>query len=113
MTGTGTLNIHIKDQNDKLPELEMATMDMCLSDEPSKVNITAYDLDGEPYSGPFYFQPQVDDVKGKWRIDSDNGEVFLLIMPRTLRKNAFHTCSSGVPIGELFLDSDRTLLGSM
>ncbi|CAB1336199.1 unnamed protein product, partial [Coregonus sp. 'balchen'] len=50
LTGTGTLNIHLKDQNDNLPELEMATMDMCLSDEPSKVNITAYDLDGEPYS---------------------------------------------------------------
>uniref|UniRef100_A0A674A8Z2 Cadherin 26, tandem duplicate 2 n=1 Tax=Salmo trutta TaxID=8032 RepID=A0A674A8Z2_SALTR len=80
MTGTGTLNIHLKDQNDNLPELEMATMDMCLSDEHTEVNITAYDLDGEPYSGPFYFQLQGDDVKGKWRIDPDNGFLLLALL---------------------------------
>ncbi|XP_020362836.1 cadherin-like protein 26 [Oncorhynchus kisutch] len=84
MTGTGTLNIHIKDQNDNLPELEMATMDMCLSDEHTEVNITAYDLDEEPYSGPFYFQLQGDDVKGKWRIDPDNGYTVNLVKENTV-----------------------------
>ncbi|XP_041702612.1 cadherin-13 [Coregonus clupeaformis] len=84
MTGTGTLNIHLKDQNDNLPELEMATMDMCLSDEPSEVNITAYDLDGDPYSGPFYFQLQGNDVKGKWRIDPNNGYTVNLVKENTV-----------------------------
>ncbi|XP_071020858.1 cadherin-like protein 26 isoform X2 [Oncorhynchus clarkii lewisi] len=84
MTGTGTLNIHLKDQNDNLPELEMATMDMCLSDEHTEVNITAYDLDEEPYSGPFYFQLQGDDVKGKWRIDPDNGYTVNLVKENTV-----------------------------
>uniref|UniRef100_A0A4W5N2S2 Cadherin 26, tandem duplicate 2 n=1 Tax=Hucho hucho TaxID=62062 RepID=A0A4W5N2S2_9TELE len=84
MTGTGTLIIHLRDQNDNLPELEMATMDMCLSDEHTEVNITAYDLDEEPYSGPFHFQLQGDNIKGKWRIVPDHGYTVNLVKENTV-----------------------------
>ncbi|KAL1021484.1 hypothetical protein UPYG_G00013870 [Umbra pygmaea] len=84
MTGTGTLNIHIKDQNDNIPQLNTSTMDMCLSEEPSMVNITAFDLDGDPYSGPFTFQLQGDNVKGKWRIDPLHGYTVNLVKENTV-----------------------------
>ncbi|XP_034151609.1 cadherin-2 isoform X2 [Esox lucius] len=84
MTGTGTLNIHLKDRNDNLPQLEMTTMGMCLSDEPSKVNITAYDLDKDPYSGPFRFQLLGDDVKGKWSINPNHGYTVTLVKENTV-----------------------------
>ncbi|KAL1021471.1 hypothetical protein UPYG_G00013740 [Umbra pygmaea] len=84
MTGTGTLNIHIKDQNDNIPQLNTSTMDMCLSEKPSMANITAFDLDGDPYSGPFTFQLQGDNVKGKWRIDPKYGYTVNLVKENTV-----------------------------
>ncbi|KAJ8016236.1 hypothetical protein DPEC_G00005110 [Dallia pectoralis] len=84
MTGTGTLNIHLKDTNDNRPQLGMSNMDMCLSDEPSTVNITAYDLDGYPYSGPFRFQLHGDDVMGKWRVVPDYGYTVSLVKENTV-----------------------------
>lgn len=76
MTGTGTLNIHLNDQNDNTPFLERTSMDMCLSDQASVTNITALDLDGDPYSGPFHFQLE-GDVKDKWKLEPNNGEALL------------------------------------
>ncbi|KAL1021473.1 hypothetical protein UPYG_G00013760 [Umbra pygmaea] len=84
LTGTGTLNIHLRDKNDNLPQLNTSTMDMCLSEEPSMVNITAFDLDGDPYSGPFTFQLQGDNVKGKWRIDPKYGYTVNLVKENTV-----------------------------
>lgn len=75
MTGTGTLNIHLIDQNDNVPNLTVSTMDMCLSDGRSLVSITAFDLDEEPNSGPFRFNLQ-GDVEGKWKVDPGHGEGF-------------------------------------
>ncbi|XP_078144473.1 cadherin-like protein 26 [Centroberyx gerrardi] len=72
MTGTGTLNIHLKDQNDNLPTLVVNTMAMCLSEAPSLANITAFDHDGDPYGGPFRFK-LLGDVKDKWSVDPENG----------------------------------------
>ncbi|XP_071401045.1 cadherin-2-like isoform X2 [Centroberyx affinis] len=83
MTGTGTLNIHLKDQNDNLPTLVVNTMDMCLSDAPSLANITAFDHDGDPYSGPFRFK-LLGDVKDKWRVDPDNGYLVNLVKENTV-----------------------------
>lgn len=76
MTGTATLNIHINDVNDNAPSLVVNIMDMCQSDGPSLANITAFDLDEVPYSGPFRFKLH-GDVEGKWRIDPNYGKTVL------------------------------------
>ncbi|KAM3871780.1 cadherin-like protein 26 [Diretmus argenteus] len=83
MTGTGTLNIHLIDQNDNVPNLTVSTMDMCLSDEPTSVNITAFDLDKEPNSGPFRFKLQ-GDIKDKWKVDPDHGYSVNLVKENTV-----------------------------
>ncbi|KAM6977611.1 cadherin-like protein 26 [Aplochiton taeniatus] len=71
-TGTGTLIIHLIDVNNNLPFLVHTQLDMCLSEEPSVANITAIDLDGDPYGGPFNFELR-GDVQGKWRMDPQHG----------------------------------------
>nr|XP_023693646.1 cadherin-like protein 26 [Paramormyrops kingsleyae] len=78
MTGTATLKIHLKDQNDNVPQLSENMMQLCLSDEANVVNITAYDLDGDPYSGPFHFE-LLGDVKGRWRLDPSFGTSVKLV----------------------------------
>ncbi|XP_046896897.1 cadherin-like protein 26 isoform X2 [Hypomesus transpacificus] len=83
MTGTGTLNIHLNDQNDNMPFLERTSMDMCLSDQASVTNITALDLDGDPYSGPFHFQLE-GDVKDKWKLEPNNGYTVSLVKEATV-----------------------------
>ncbi|KAF7667189.1 hypothetical protein LDENG_00073600 [Lucifuga dentata] len=75
MTGTATLNIHLKDENDNTPSLDVNIMDMCQSAGPSLANITAFDLDEDPYSGPFNFKLH-EDAKGKWRVDPNQGKDF-------------------------------------
>ncbi|MEQ2252499.1 hypothetical protein ILYODFUR_022329 [Ilyodon furcidens] len=74
MTGTATLSIYIINENDNAPSLIVSTFDICQSDKPSWVNVTAVDLDGEPYSGPFIFK-LLGDVKNKWRVDPEQGEI--------------------------------------
>ncbi|XP_024147802.1 cadherin-like protein 26 [Oryzias melastigma] len=71
-TSTATLSIYITDENDNLPYLAVNRIDMCLSDKPSLSNITALDLDGDPYSGPFGFN-LLGDVKDKWRVEPELG----------------------------------------
>lgn len=83
MTGTGTLNIQLNDLNDNAPLLEKTRLDLCLSDSASATNITAKDLDTDPYSGPFYFELE-GDVSGKWRIDPDNGYTVNLVKETTV-----------------------------
>lgn len=73
MTGTGTLEIYLNDENDNTPVLAVNTLDMCISDGPSQANITAFDIDGDPYSGPFRFVLR-GDVKDKWRVLPESGE---------------------------------------
>ncbi|XP_036447137.1 cadherin-like protein 26 [Colossoma macropomum] len=76
MTGTGTLVIHLLDQNDNLPVLEVNTLSMCLSD--TVMNITAVDLDLPPFSGPFNYE-LLGDVKEKWRIEPSIGTTVSLV----------------------------------
>lgn len=72
MTGTATLNIHITDENDNVPQLTETTLDICQSDGLSQANITAFDLDQDPFGGPFSFKLQ-EKEKGKWKIDPTQG----------------------------------------
>ncbi|KAA0706785.1 Cadherin-2 Neural cadherin [Triplophysa tibetana] len=68
LTGTGTLHIHLQDQNDNAPMLNVKHVDMCSNMEPTTANISAVDLDLPPYSSPFNYE-LLGDVVGKWRID--------------------------------------------
>ncbi|KAI1890861.1 hypothetical protein AGOR_G00157960 [Albula goreensis] len=83
MTSTATLTIHLSDKNDNLPQLHMNTISMCLSDESTMTNITAYDMDDAPFSGPFRFE-LLGDVKGKWSLDSNYGTTVNLIKKGTV-----------------------------
>ncbi|XP_076023055.1 desmocollin 2-like protein [Genypterus blacodes] len=83
LTGTATLNIHIKDENDNVPSLLVNFVDICQSDGPTRANITAFDLDEEPYSGPFRFKLH-GDVKGKWRVEPTYGYSVSLIKEKTV-----------------------------
>ncbi|XP_072553526.1 cadherin-like protein 26 [Salminus brasiliensis] len=78
MTATGTLVIHVLDKNDNLPMLEVNTLEMCFSDEPTMTNITAVDLDLPPFSSPFTYELR-GDVKGKWRIEPSFGSTVSLV----------------------------------
>ncbi|XP_044079630.1 cadherin-like protein 26 [Siniperca chuatsi] len=72
MTGTATLNIHMNDQNDNVPKLTVDNVDVCVSDSPTTTNITAFDLDENPFGGPFTFE-LLGDVKGKWKLNPSYG----------------------------------------
>ncbi|KAG7477950.1 hypothetical protein MATL_G00075020 [Megalops atlanticus] len=83
LTGTGTLIIHLMDENDNLPLLEVNTLDVCLSDKPTMTPITAYDLDEEPKSTHFFFE-LLGDVEGKWSLDPDYGTTVNLVKESTV-----------------------------
>ncbi|XP_063766564.1 cadherin-like protein 26 isoform X2 [Eleginops maclovinus] len=72
MTGTATLNIHVTDHNDNVPQLTVGFVDVCVSDGPSSTKITAFDLDDTPFGGPFTFE-LLGDVKGKWKLNPSYG----------------------------------------
>ncbi|XP_037630749.1 cadherin-like protein 26 [Sebastes umbrosus] len=72
LTGTATLNILVIDQNDNVPQPTADYVDVCVSDGPTTTNITAFDLDGNPFGGPFTFE-LLGDVDGKWKLNPSYG----------------------------------------
>lgn len=72
MTGTATLNIHVTDQNDNVPQLTVDILEFCISDTPTTKNITATDLDGSPFGPPFSFE-LIGDYEGKWTLNPSYG----------------------------------------
>lgn len=72
MTGSTTLNLHVSDLNDNLPQPVVDTVAMCLSDVPNTANISTSDLDGELFGGPFSYE-LLGDVAGRWRLDPAAG----------------------------------------
>uniref|UniRef100_A0A9J8AQ29 Cadherin 26, tandem duplicate 2 n=1 Tax=Cyprinus carpio carpio TaxID=630221 RepID=A0A9J8AQ29_CYPCA len=78
LTGTGTLVIHLNDQNDNVPILELNKVSICQDKEPTLVNITAVDLDFPPYGPPFYYE-LLGDVKDKWRVEPAHGTTVGLV----------------------------------
>ncbi|KAK2862497.1 hypothetical protein Q5P01_002030 [Channa striata] len=78
LTGTCTLQIHVTDQNDNVPQLTMEYFDVCASDSLTITNITAFDLDENPFGGPFRFE-LLGDVKGKWKLDYSYGNTVGLV----------------------------------
>ncbi|KAK7131874.1 hypothetical protein R3I93_018440 [Phoxinus phoxinus] len=78
LTGTATLFIHLNDENDNAPMLEVNTVHMCLNTEPTMANITAVDLDLPPYSSPFHYE-LLGDVKDKWSVEPTHGTTVSLV----------------------------------
>nr|XP_055045359.1 cadherin-like protein 26 [Misgurnus anguillicaudatus] len=76
MTSTGTLIIHLRDENDNSPVVKVEKLSMCLSEKAT--NITAIDPDLHTYGAPFHFQ-LMGNVKGKWKLDSTYGTTVRLI----------------------------------
>ncbi|CAJ1051380.1 cadherin-like protein 26 [Xyrichtys novacula] len=72
LTGTTSLNIHVIDLNDNVPQLKVNTLDLCVSDGPTITNITAFDPDDNPFGGPFTFELD-GDVDGKWTFNPSYG----------------------------------------
>ncbi|XP_053096442.1 cadherin-like protein 26 [Pangasianodon hypophthalmus] len=82
-TGTGTLIIHLVDQNDNVPFLKVNTVSMCLSDKETMTKITAVDQDLPPYGAPFHYE-LLGNVKGKWRIEPQDGTTVNLVRENTV-----------------------------
>ncbi len=76
MTGTATLNIHVNDQNDNVPQPTEDDLSVCVSDSLTTTNITAFDPDGTPFGGPFVFE-LLGDVKNKWKLNPSHGKKWL------------------------------------
>lgn len=74
LTGSTTLLIHLGDQNDNPPQLELNHVDICLSDIPTITNITAFDRDGYPFGGPFKFE-LLGNFHGKWKLNPTYGKI--------------------------------------
>uniref|UniRef100_A0A8C3ABY5 Cadherin 27 n=1 Tax=Cyclopterus lumpus TaxID=8103 RepID=A0A8C3ABY5_CYCLU len=68
LTGTATMNIYVTDQNDNVPQPTVDYVDVCLSDGPTTINITAFDLDANPFGGPFTFE-LLGDVDRNWKLN--------------------------------------------
>lgn len=75
MTGTGTLIIHLRDENDNSPMLQVDKLSMCLSEKSTE--ITAFDLDLHPYRAPFHFE-LMENVEGRWMLNSSHGNEKLI-----------------------------------
>ncbi|XP_058265022.1 cadherin-like protein 26 isoform X2 [Hemibagrus wyckioides] len=90
LTGTGTLIIHLGDQNDNVPLLKKDSENVyvCLADKETMTNITAEDLDLPPYSEPFHYELQ-GDVDGKWRIEPNPGTTVNLVREKNLHSGHY------------------------
>ncbi|KFR06288.1 Desmoglein-2, partial [Nipponia nippon] len=83
-TVTGTVIIHIKDENDNCPVIVDHVRTLC--SDAKLVHVTANDLDGYPNSDPFSFTV-IDEPEGtakKWIIASRNGTSIQLV-PQNLK----------------------------
>ncbi|KAM7423271.1 hypothetical protein PAMA_011020 [Pampus argenteus] len=72
LTSTATLNIHVTDVNDNVPQLTSYNVGACVSEHPTTANISAFDLDKSPYGGPFTFN-LLGDVNEKWTLNPSHG----------------------------------------
>uniref|UniRef100_A0AAV2M629 Cadherin domain-containing protein n=1 Tax=Knipowitschia caucasica TaxID=637954 RepID=A0AAV2M629_KNICA len=83
MTGTATVNIHVADKNDNVPQLEVDFVDVCKSENITTTNITAFDLDNPPFGGPFTFE-LLGDVHDKWSLNPSYGYTAGLVKESTV-----------------------------
>eukprot|EP00062_Callorhinchus_milii_P002807 gi/632939420/ref/XP_007909979.1/ PREDICTED: cadherin-like protein 26 isoform X2 [Callorhinchus milii] len=81
LTGTGILNILLRDVNDHKPYLISSYKEMCDEGDMRQVILTAADNDMPPYSSPFTFELLDDEhnAKEKWKLGktTDNTVEFM------------------------------------
>ncbi|XP_026884679.2 cadherin-like protein 26 [Electrophorus electricus] len=87
-TGTGTLVIHVGDENDNVPVLDRTSLVMCLSEGPTTANLTATDQDLPPFGGPFTYELQ-GDVKRRWKMDPNFGTTVNLVKENTVYSGVY------------------------
>lgn len=83
-TVTGTVVIHVQDENDNCPIIENPVQTVC--SDARFVDVTAKDIDSYPYSAPYSFSV-IDEPKGtaeKWIIASKNATSVRLV-PQNLK----------------------------
>ncbi|KAG9274619.1 cadherin-2-like isoform X2, partial [Astyanax mexicanus] len=75
-SGTGTLQILLRDINDNAPLVFPEEVEMCEKPEPNGINITALDEDLNPNAGPFAFELPYRplDVRRNWTLTRLNGD---------------------------------------
>uniref|UniRef100_A0AAQ4S6F9 Cadherin 2 n=1 Tax=Gasterosteus aculeatus aculeatus TaxID=481459 RepID=A0AAQ4S6F9_GASAC len=83
-SGTGVLQIHLRDINDNAPKVFPQETEVCEKPEPNAINITALDGDLNPNAGPFAFElaHRPSDVRRNWtitRVSGDYAQVSLKI----------------------------------
>ncbi|XP_053561742.1 cadherin-like protein 26 [Bombina bombina] len=91
MTGTATLIINLKDENDNVPKVESAVLATCENNEEIILITPVIDRDLDPYSGPFYFEVLDKDAdKKEIKLMESNGDV-LKVMKMENAKQGNHT----------------------
>ncbi|KAI2659281.1 Cadherin-like protein 26 [Labeo rohita] len=88
MTSTATIQVYIDDKNDNVPILKENMVSVCQSDEVSSTEITAYDPDGDPYSGPFSFEI-IGDHKEGWSFDPSHGNTVHLVKDESVHASLY------------------------
>ncbi|XP_056324351.1 cadherin-like protein 26 [Danio aesculapii] len=78
MTSTATIQVYVEDKNDNVPLLKENRVSVCQSDQLSSAEVSAQDLDGDPYSGPFSFEI-IGDHKEGWSFDPSYGYTVRLV----------------------------------
>ncbi|XP_035392482.1 cadherin-2-like [Electrophorus electricus] len=75
-SGTGTLQILLRDINDNAPQVFPREAEVCEKPEPNAINITALDGDLNPNAGPFAFELPLrpPDVRRNWTLTRLNGD---------------------------------------
>ncbi|KAG5286766.1 hypothetical protein AALO_G00018520 [Alosa alosa] len=75
-SGTGTLQIFLRDINDNAPVVFPSEAEVCEKPEPNFINITAIDGDIASNAGPFTFElaHRPTDVRKNWTITRINGD---------------------------------------
>ncbi|XP_041654680.1 cadherin-like protein 26 [Cheilinus undulatus] len=84
-TGTTTVQIHLTDINDNVPQLVSKNVTMC-GNKVNKVMVQANDSDVDPYGGPFTFSLMDEDktLAQRWKVDPATGEEGWLVSLKQL-----------------------------
>ncbi|KAM3617046.1 uncharacterized protein V6R79_001623 [Siganus canaliculatus] len=84
-TATGTVHIHLMDINDNVPKLINKHVTMC-GNKNNKVKVPVEDLDGHPFSGPFFFSLDGEDetLRQRFKLEPSVGMEGGLVCPKAL-----------------------------
>ncbi|XP_053485663.1 cadherin-2 [Ictalurus furcatus] len=101
-SGTGTLQILLRDINDNAPQVFPHEVEMCEKPETNSINITALDGDLNPNAGPFAFElpARPSDIRRNWtltRLNGDHAQLNLRIgfLERGIYEIPIHITDSG------------------